>query len=1051
MRFAVQTIAVCLIAAPTFAQAPSPKPRADYHDEGAVIEQSKTLFYFEADGTGRRDVYVKLRAESESGVQQWGQVIAGYNAANESLELPLVRVTKPDGTVIDTPATAVQDLTSQVQRVAPVYTDFREKHVTVESFRPGDTLEVRMITTIREPLARGQFWGDYNFADSGIVLDEQLDLDVPSSRQLIVRSRPGLEPAMTEAPGRRKYHWASSHKEREDPDKKTDDDEDADPKPPAVRFTSFSDWRQVGEWFAALEKAARIVTPEVRAKAQELTAGKATDLEKLEALYNYVSANFRYVSLSLGAGRYQPRAAGDVMSTQYGDCKDKHTLFASLIDAAGLHASAVLINPMIKLDPDFPSPSQFNHVITRAMAGTTAVWVDTTEEVAPFRMLPSSLRDKQALLVDGTGSRLERTPALNAEPSRSSADVTGKIDERGALTARIQMSLRGDIELVMRAAFRAVPQAQWKQMVDRLAEQWRLPGKVTDFHVSDPIATKAPFTFDLTVADPSYVTWGASHIDADLPMQAFSSGAQMPNEESKAPVKLGDVGSITYSVRLELPSGATPSLPLPVSIERDYGSYAASYRVDGHSLVVTRTTTSRQSELPASRRSDYAAFLRVLNADGKQRLSLTSTIAASPGAAAETDIKELYNSGYQALRARDYEKASIDLARVVEKDPKHRTAWMSLGNAYFGLRRYDQAIAAFQKQVELNPFDGHAYDGLGLAYAAQKRYDEAARAFLKQIEINPLDTSAHSGLGVIYLEQKRYDAAAEELEKAASTTPDSAALQTQLGRAYLNAGKNEAASAAFDKAVSLSPSPGTWNSIAYELSLHAMDLDRAQRYAESAIAMEAAASRNVDLAHVDARALAIPGDLSAFWDTLGWIYFAKGDLARAEKFVAAAWAIDQRAEIGDHRGQIFDKQGRRDDAIHAYAAALSAEQPVPETRQHLAALVGDASVDGLKTQHQGDLLAARTLALKPDKQAAGKHAEFFVLIGQPGRVEAATFIEGDEQLRPMTSSLQLMPVVNVFPDDQPARIIRRGIAACGPDGQCTFTLLLPQDARPPKK
>ena len=69
------------------------------------------------------------------------------------------------------------------------------------------------------------------------------------------------------------------------------------------------------------------------AKAEELTRGKKSDLEKLQAIYDYVAKNFRYVSLSFGLGRYQPHSASEVLANQYGDCKDKHTLLAALADA----------------------------------------------------------------------------------------------------------------------------------------------------------------------------------------------------------------------------------------------------------------------------------------------------------------------------------------------------------------------------------------------------------------------------------------------------------------------------------------------------------------------------------------------------------------------------------------------------------------------------------------------------------------------------------------------------------------------------------------------
>ena len=103
------------------------------------------------------------------------------------------------------------------------------------------------------------------------------------------------------------------------------------------------------------------------------------------------------MSLSLGVGRYQPHAASDVLHNQYGDCKDKHTLLASLLEARGMHASSVLINSSRKLDPDIPSPSQFDHVITLLPMGKEKVWMDTTTEVAPFRLLSYNIRKKQGL------------------------------------------------------------------------------------------------------------------------------------------------------------------------------------------------------------------------------------------------------------------------------------------------------------------------------------------------------------------------------------------------------------------------------------------------------------------------------------------------------------------------------------------------------------------------------------------------------------------------------------------------------------------------------
>src|SRR6185437_12315546 len=159
---------------------------------------------------------------------------------------------------------------------------------------------------------------------------------------------------------------------------------------------------------------------------------------------------------------------------------------------------------------------------------------------------------------------------------------------------------------------------------------------------------------------------------------------------------------------------------------------------------------------------------------------------------------------------------------------------------------------------------------------------------------------------------------------------DDASLQISLGDAYLNLGQDDKALAAFDKAVEISATPDVWNNIAYQLSLKNAHLDRAQQYAESAVTAVANASRNLSLDQLSDRDLLIASNLDANWGTLGWVYFARGDLNKAEKYVKAAWVLGQHGEVGDHLAQIYQKVGHKDDAIRTYAQCLSGIRPIPE-------------------------------------------------------------------------------------------------------------------------
>jgi len=105
--------------------------------------------------------------------------------------------------------------------------------------------------------------------------------------------------------------------------------------PPDIQLSSFSSWDDVGKWYASLERPQTKVTPEIQAKAAEITQGKSTDSEKLHAIYDSYPLAFA-TSASRWRRPLRPHSAKGVLSNQYGDCKDKHTLFEALLAASGL-------------------------------------------------------------------------------------------------------------------------------------------------------------------------------------------------------------------------------------------------------------------------------------------------------------------------------------------------------------------------------------------------------------------------------------------------------------------------------------------------------------------------------------------------------------------------------------------------------------------------------------------------------------------------------------------------------------------------------------------
>ncbi|HUS18642.1 MAG TPA: tetratricopeptide repeat protein, partial [Terriglobales bacterium] len=421
----------------------------------------------------------------------------------------------------------------------------------------------------------------------------------------------------------------------------------------------------------------------------------------------------------------------------------------------------------------------------------------------------------------------------------------------------------------------------------------------------------------------------------------------------------------------------------------------------------------------------------------------TNASAGAPKLPTDIKAEELIDSARDALQSQNYRVALELLQRAAEKEPKSKRAYNLLGDAYMGNRQFSEAEAAYRKQLAIDNFDQFAHSRLARSLWAQRKMEDAAKVFQEQLEVNPLDSDATEALGELFLELKRYEEAVPVLERAVSLEPENAISHSNLGRAYLNLKRDKDAAQSFDKAVELQPNPLLWNNIAYELAQSNSNLEKAQEYAESALASVTSSLRNVSVEHVSMRDIAGVSALGSYWDTLGWVAYKRGEIAKAKKYIEASWRLSHSAEVADHLGQIYEKEGKRDEAIRFYAQALSAERPVPDTKARLAKLAGDAKkVAELQEKHKVESEAIRTFKLKNASGKVGK-ADFFVVLATGSKDAEVKFIYGVDELKPMAAQIKALDYGAVFPDTVPTKIVRRGSLDCKAT-DCVFVLQVPE-------
>ena len=946
---------------------------------------------------------------------------------------------KPDGQVIETPASNAQDFAPDVLQAAPMYSDFREHHVNVVGLRPGDILEYHTTTTTFTPLAPGQFWFEYEFLKFQAVNENRLEIEVPSSRQITLKS-PDHKYTTSESNGWRTYTWV---KENVRPDRKSlteleEEAEDSQNEFPDVQMTSFSDWKQVASWYGKLQGERVTADDSLRKKVAELTAGATTENEKARRLYDYVAKDFRYVSLSFGVGRFQPHDATEILHSGYGDCKDKHTLLAAMLKAAGISSYPVLIGAGRKLDPDVPSPAQFNHVITAAKLGNGLTWLDATAEIAPFGLLMYELRNKQALIASGdSNGGLHKTPADVPVKNTLTFALDGKVSEAGALDGMIELTASGDSDLPLRATLRGLSQADWSRFA-KLLLNGNEKTEVSDLIVSPIEDTTKPFKIRYRVHQDNYFAVPSADLNY-APFPAVGFGRIPKPKNNNEPLDVGPARELVYKTHLQFAPNFTLRTPPQVQMVRDYGEFTVSLQYQNNVLDAQRRLILKVNELPPSRRADIESFRGVVINIPAQTIGCSirpaSREALAVKAPTSTDVKELRRTAAKALDQRDYRTAVDLLKQTVAQEPKSEEDWYSLGRAYNGLNDRTNAIAAFQKQVEVNPYHKSAYDSLGLVLEEDGQNDAAVAAYRKQLDNVPLDRQAHKNLGLLLLKVKRDKEALPELENAASAPPEDNSIDLALAQAYLRTGNTDKAHALLVKIVgNSSPFPG--GDIFAAALRDNIDSDASLRDAQQML--DNIGEQFESKTFVENDAASTMQFVALAWARIGWAKFLKDDNIGALRYLKAAWSLSQSCTVANRLGRFYVQVGQASNAKHMFALSAAAGGVEAQSSRDQLQKLDPLGAEKALSQAQSELAQMRTIKVTNASKKAGT-AEFSLVFDGEEKPDQVEYRSGDADLRAVESGLTNATYPVQFPDVSSVKIVLRGKMSCSTAG-CAMVL-----------
>ena len=722
LRFA---LACALFALPLFAADPwdappfsaDPKALVDAAKKVTVAKDADLIllldegtYSVEPDGRTRMRQRLVYRIVTEKGVEMLDSTAAPWQPWYEERPEIRARVVGPDGGVHMLDPKAVTEASAEYER--SIFSDERVLHAPLPGVAAGSVVEIVTDEIGKSVIPGAGTSGIFSFA--GAIARERARMileGLAASFAPHIVNKSGIEPRTVEKDGRKQIIFERGHADAIDVDESYLASDDR--LYPYIAFSTGTSWSELARGYAEIVDR-QIAAADVREIAAAAARGTTKREEIVDRLLAYVEANVHYAGVEVGDGSIVPRVPTGVLKNKYGDCKDKATLLAALLRAAGLPAHVALLNASSGFDvlQELPAMNRFNHAIV-VVGGETPIWIDPTDEFARAGALPDEDQGRLALIASAETTSLTRTPEVPSTANRLTETRTFTLPEEGkARVVEVTTGTAGEESWMRR--YRAESEAdKYKEGMEKYAKAYYLARAFDKLTVTDPRDLSKPFTLTLEVSD--------------------SKSGIATNGDAGVAVNLRDLIAPVPSVIRDYEEPNPQDAPAPVKKRQ-------------HDFVFPRPIVKEwiyRIVLPPG----YKA--RTFPENETKHLgttTLTKEYAAEPDGVVVAKYR--FDSGKRRLTPAEFEETRIALSKAID-ERQITLGFDSIGQARLNAGDVRGALDEFRRLAALHPKEAQHHIEIaralltgGLGEAAR---DEARRA----VAIEPNSAAAHYALGTI--------------------------------------------------------------------------------------------------------------------------------------------------------------------------------------------------------------------------------------------------------------------------------------------------------------
>jgi hypothetical protein len=585
-------------------------PSAEMYPDASIINiLDESVVEVLEDGRNKETLHVVFKILNERGKDN-GDIQIGYNSRTQTASIIYAKTITPEGKTIPLNENAIKVITPYSEY--PSYSDYKELTFSMSGVTIDSIIDYKVVIETKEPQIEGRFSDGFYFQCYEPTYVCRYKVITPSGVDLkyrVLNSLRGLEssPKIICDGNKKVYLWEYENIPQIVEEKGM---------PPVsevafrIMVTTMNSWEEFSHWWRKKIEGKTEPDEAIKKKVAELTRDLSSSKEKMEAIFDYVKREIRYVSIGLGKSGYEPQNAKQVFENKYGDCKDKSTLLISMLKTAGIPAYYVLIPTASigNLIKDFSYPFQFNHCIVAVGNEEGYHFVDPVAENYHFDYLPGSDRNRDVLIFKDENAIFSKTLLAKAEDNAYRTQQKITIGSDGSIEAEIRDFGLGDREASLRSFFINNRPTKVKEALEKRVDEISSGAKLLVHTHSDPLNFKERFEVNINYTAKDYCKKAGDILIFDVP--EIGEGCPATGKKDRRyPIVVWNNSYSKNEVEFNVPeSYELYHLPEPVEIKNPYFKFRSSYWQEGDKIFYQGELTTNALRIAPEHYTSYQNY-----------------------------------------------------------------------------------------------------------------------------------------------------------------------------------------------------------------------------------------------------------------------------------------------------------------------------------------------------------------------------------------------------------------------------------------------------------